>query len=66
MEIFKLIGSVMVDTADAEKSISKTSDQAEGLGKKLSNGIKTAGSDCGRDSRRRGNALSGERHGGDP
>lgn len=43
MEIFKLIGSVMVDTADAEKSISKTSDEAEGLGKKLSNGIKTAG-----------------------
>ena len=33
----------MVDTADAEKSISKTSDEAEGLGKKLSNGIKTAG-----------------------
>lgn len=43
MEIFKLIGSVMVDTADAEKSISKTSDEAEGLGNKLSNGIKTAG-----------------------
>lgn len=43
MEIFKLIGSVMVDTADAEKSISKTSDEAEGLGSKLSNGIKTAG-----------------------
>ena len=43
MEIFKLIGSVMVDTADAEKSISKTSDEAEGLGQKLSNGIATAG-----------------------
>jgi len=43
MEIFKLIGSVMVDTADAEKSIQKTSDEAEGFGNKLSNGIKTAG-----------------------
>ena len=43
MEIFKLIGSVMVDTADADKSISKTTDEAEGLGKKLTNGIKTAG-----------------------
>ncbi len=38
MEIFKLVGSVMVDTADAEKSISKTGDQAEGLGKKLADG----------------------------
>ena len=43
MEIFKLIGSVMVDTADAEKSISKTGDEAEGLGNKLANGVKTAG-----------------------
>lgn len=38
MEIFKLVGSVMVDTADAEKSISKTGEQAEGLGKKLADG----------------------------
>ena len=43
MEIFKLIGSVMVDTADAEKSIQKTGDKAEGLGNKLANGAKTAG-----------------------
>ena len=43
MEIFKLVGSVMVDTADAEKSISKTSDEAEGLGNKLAKGITTAG-----------------------
>lgn len=43
MEIFKLIGSVMVDTADAEKSIQKTGDDAEGLGTKLANGAKTAG-----------------------
>lgn len=38
MEIFKLVGSVMVDTADAEKSISKTSNEAEGLGNKLVSG----------------------------
>ena len=43
MEIFKLIGSVMVDTADAEKSIQKTGDKAEGLGNKLADGAKTAG-----------------------
>lgn len=33
----------MVDTADAEKSIQKTSDKAEGLGNKFANGVKTAG-----------------------
>ena len=43
MEIFKLVGSVMVDTAEANKSISKTSDEAEGLGTRLANGAKTAG-----------------------
>ena len=43
MEIFKLVGSIMVDTADAEKSISKTSEEAEGFGNKLANGVKTAG-----------------------
>lgn len=43
MEIFKLVGSIMVDSAEAQKSISKTGDQADGLGKKLSDGIKTAG-----------------------
>ena len=42
MEIFKLVGSVMVDTADAQKSIQKTSDEAEGLGKKLLGGASTA------------------------
>lgn len=42
MEIFKLVGSVMVDTADAQKSIAKTSDEAEGLGKKLVSGAGTA------------------------
>lgn len=43
MEIFKLIGSIMVDTAEAEKSIQKTGDKAEGLGSKLADGAKTAG-----------------------
>ena len=43
MEIFKLIGSIMVDTAEAEKSIQSTGDKAEGLGNKLANGAKTAG-----------------------
>lgn len=33
----------MVDSAEAEKSISKTGKEAEGLGSKLSSGIKTAG-----------------------
>ncbi|MBR0523103.1 MAG: hypothetical protein IJJ75_07915, partial [Firmicutes bacterium] len=42
MEIFKLFGSIMVDSAEAEKSISKTGEKAEGLGTKLSSGIKTA------------------------
>ena len=40
MEIFKLIGSVMVDTADAEKSLSKTEKSAEGVGNKLADGVK--------------------------
>lgn len=43
MELFKLVGSIMVDSAEAQNSISKTGEKAEGLGQKLSNGIKTAG-----------------------
>lgn len=43
MEIFKLVGSIMVDSSEAEKSISKTEKSAEGLGGKLASGIKTAG-----------------------
>lgn len=43
MEIFKLFGSIFVDTEKANESISKTDEKAEGLGKKLSGGIKTAG-----------------------
>ena len=41
MEIFKLFGSIMVDSSEAEKSISSTSQKAEGLGSKFANGIKT-------------------------
>lgn len=43
MEIFKLVGSIMVDSAEAQKSISKTGGEAEGMAGKLANGIKTAG-----------------------
>lgn len=42
MEIFKLFGSIFVDNEEANKSIAKTEEQAEGLGTKLVNGIKTA------------------------
>lgn len=44
MEIFKLFGSIFVDSAAAQESISKTSEKAETLGGKLGNGIKIAGS----------------------
>lgn len=43
MNIFTLTGTILVDSAKAEQSISKTGEQAEGLGTKLANGIKTAG-----------------------
>src|SRR5690625_3390394 len=43
MELFRLFGSIFVDTDEADRSISKTGKEAEGLGKKLTNGIKTAG-----------------------
>ena len=42
MEIFKLFGSIFVDSSAAQDSISKTSGKAETLGTKLSKGIKTA------------------------
>lgn len=42
MEIFKLFGSVLVDSTAAENSISRTGDKADGLGKKLGAGIATA------------------------
>lgn len=43
MDIFKLVGSVFVDTDEANKSLSKTDKNAEGLGNKLKDGAKTAG-----------------------
>lgn len=42
MEIFKLFGSILVDSDEANASIAKTGDKAEGLGTKLGKGIKTA------------------------
>lgn len=42
MEVFKLFGSIFVNTSDAENSISKTAEKAEGFGSKLKSGMKTA------------------------
>ena len=42
MNIFTLTGTILVDSAKAEQSISKTGQEAEGLGSKLASGIKTA------------------------
>ena len=42
MNIFTLTGTILVDSAKAEQSISKTGEKAEGLGTKLAGGIKTA------------------------
>lgn len=42
MEIFKLFGSIFIDSDEADKSISKTEKKAEGLASKLGGGIKTA------------------------
>jgi hypothetical protein len=39
MNIFTLTGTILVDSAKAEQSISKTGEQAEGLGTKLAGGI---------------------------
>ena len=43
MEIFKLFGSILVDSDEANKSISKTDDNAKSLGETFSNGIATVG-----------------------
>ena len=43
MEIFRLIGSVFVDTDKADKSLKKTDKSAEGLGSKLLSAGKAAG-----------------------
>jgi len=42
MEIFKLFGSIFVDTDAADKSMKKTEKNADGIATKLGNGIKTA------------------------
>ena len=42
MELFKLWGSVLVDSTEADKSIAKTDKKAGGLGTTLGKGIKTA------------------------
>lgn len=42
IELFKLVGSIMVNSDEANKSISKTEKNAEGVGNKLKSGIKTA------------------------
>lgn len=42
MEIFKLFGSIMVNSSEAEKSISNTGEKAENLAAKLGKGITTA------------------------
>lgn len=43
MEIFKLFGSIFVDTTEADKNIENTGKKSEGLGAKLSSVAKTAG-----------------------
>ena len=43
LEIFKLVGSIFVDSDAADKSLHKTDDKAKGVGSTLANGIKTAG-----------------------
>jgi len=40
--LFKLFGSIFINSDEAEKSISRTEEKAESLGSKLGNGIKTA------------------------
>ena len=42
LEIFRLVGSVFVDTDEANKSLQKTDTNAQGLGQTLLNGIGTA------------------------
>ena len=42
MDIFKLVGRVMVDSRDAQDSIAKTDSKALGMAKTLGKGITTA------------------------
>ncbi|MBD5529689.1 MAG: hypothetical protein HDR02_15000 [Lachnospiraceae bacterium] len=41
MEIFKLVGSIFVNTDDADKSMQKTEKNAESIATKFGNGVKT-------------------------
>lgn len=43
LEIFRLVGSVFVDTYDAQKSLQKTDKDAAGLGQTLINGVQAVG-----------------------
>lgn len=43
MEVFSLVGRILIDSEDAENSISKTGDKASGLHDKISKGVKTFG-----------------------
>ena len=43
LEIFRLVGSVFVDTDDANKSLQNTDKEAEKAGKSLSNGVQAVG-----------------------
>lgn len=43
LEIFRLVGSIFVDNEQANKSISKTDEKAQSVGKTLLSGIKKAG-----------------------
>lgn len=43
LEIFRLVGSVFVDTDKADQSLKKTDEKAGGLGKTLVNGAKNVG-----------------------
>ena len=50
LEIFKLVGSIMVDNTKANESLSKTDDKAKGIGQRLASGI---GTQMGSGPRRR-------------
>ena len=43
MEIFRLFGSILVDSSEAEKSIQKTGDSAKSLSSKIGSGLQTVG-----------------------
>ena len=43
LEIFRLMGSVFVDTVEAQKSLHNTDKDAQELGKSLINGVKKVG-----------------------